>query len=363
MIFRSTHRPGAPSAGAAARGAEHHGIRTIGRLLMLCSVGLVIAAILLIGTAVQVMRSIDEADLAHERLRAANAIDTMVTIHGALSDVHVVALGKVAGLSDAYLSTTLETDPRIQQIPLLAGQGPSGSYLTWTRSGLSEQIFRQFAPIRLPIIGAMLLLVLGVLLKMRQIVTDIERQRQLAHRQSRSDVVTGLANRLAFETALEEMAVGTAPFAIVILDLDRFKHINDAFGHAAGDEVLRVVGARLSVLAGPGDLLARLGGDEFVMLCTSRSAQQALSQLAQHCIAAIEEPIQLERGTVKVGVSLGIVPAAAVQVPASTLMGAADAALYRAKAAPGSAYRFAGEPAEATEPATPPADPHLLAAI
>jgi diguanylate cyclase (GGDEF)-like protein len=343
MIFRPSHRPGEPSAKAAARRDEHHGIRTIGRLVLLCAVGLVIAAILLIGTAVQVMRSLDQADLAAERLRAANAIDAMVAMTGPLTDADVVTLGRIAGLGDARLSDTLANDPTLQQIPLLAGQGPSGGYLTWTRSDLALQIFRQFAPIRLPIIGGMLLLVLGVLIKTRRVVADIERQRQLAHRQSRSDVVTGLANRLAFQTALDALAGSPTPFAIITFDLDRFKDINDAFGHAAGDDVLRVVGDRLSRLLNPGDMLARLGGDEFVMLCTSRSTTPALTVLAQHCIAAIEQPIQLGGQTVRVGVSLGIVPAAALDLPPATLMGAADAALYRAKSARGSAFRFAGD--------------------
>ena len=347
MIYQPTDRPGEPSAKAAARRDEHHGIRTIGRLVLLCAVGLAIAAILLIGTAVQVMRSLDDADLAAERQRAANAIDAMAAMTGPLTDADVIALGHIAGLSNPHLSNSLSTDPAVQQIPLLAGEGPSGSYLTWTRSDLALQIFRQFAPIRLPIIGGMLLLVLGVLIKMRRVVADIEHQRQLAHRQSRSDVVTGLANRLAFQTALDTLAGSATPFAIIIFDLDRFKDINDAFGHAAGDAVLRAVGERLSRLLNVGDLLARLGGDEFVMLCTSRPTRPELTVLAQHCIAAIEQPIQLEGRLVRVGVSLGIVPAAALDLPSATLMGAADAALYRAKSAKGSTFRFAGDEAPA----------------
>ncbi len=343
MTFLFPHRPDAPSATAAARRDEHHGIRTIGRLVLLCAIGLVVAAMLLIGTALQVMRSLDEAELANERLRAANAIDAMVAIHGTLTDEHVIALGKVAGLANVHLSDRLETDPRQQQLPLLAQQGPSGSYLTWARSDLAEKTFRQFAPVRLPIIGGMLLLVLGVMLQLRRVVADIEHQRQLAHRQSRSDVVTGLANRLAFATALEDLARTATPFAILILDLDRFKDINDAFGHAAGDEVLRTVGARLSRLLYPADLLARLGGDEFVLLCTSRPTRSALAALAQQCIAAVEQPIELEGRAMRVGVSLGIFPAPALGLPPSTLMGAADAALYRAKSVRGSAFRFAGD--------------------
>jgi diguanylate cyclase (GGDEF)-like protein len=343
MFTQSMEQPGALPATAAGRRDEHHGIKTIGRLVLICAVGLVVAAVLLVATAFQVARSLDETNLAAERQRAANAIDAMTAANGPLSQADVTLLGHIGGLQDAHLTYALTTDTDLQQIPLLAGQGPSGSYLTWTEAPVAEQVLLRFAPIRLPIIGGMLLLVLTVLIQLRRVVGDIERQRHLAHRQSRSDALTGLANRLAFDTALAELVEARTPFAILLFDLDRFKEINDIHGHAAGDGVLRTVGARLSSLLEGSDLLARLGGDEFALLSTTRVDRDALAALAQRCIAAIEQPIQLESRLVRVGVSLGIVPSGDLDLPPATLMGAADAALYRAKSIPGSRYRFAGD--------------------
>ena len=352
MFIQSIERPGTLPVTAAGRRDEHHGIKTIGRLVLLCAVGLVIAAVLLVGTAFQVARSLDETDLAAERLRAANAIDAMVAAGGRLTDEDAALLGHIGGLEHAHLTNVLATDPTLQQIPLLGGQGPSGSYLTWTRATIAEQVFLRFAPVRLPIIGGMLLLVLGVLIRLRRIVGDIERQRRLAHRQSRSDPMTGLANRLAFDTMLADLTAAGTSFALLVLDLDRFKEINDALGHPAGDEVLRTVGARLSRLLGPADLLARIGGDEFTLLRLASDDRTALGALARECIAAVERPIIVGGRTIRVGASLGIVRAQAQQVPV-TLVAMADAALYHAKSRPGSAFHFAGEePAKAQpEPA------------
>lgn len=342
MFIQSIERPGTLPASAAGRRDEHHGIKTIGRLVLLCAVGLVIAAVLLVGTAFQVARSLDETDLVAERLRAANAIDAMVATGGQLTDADAVLLGRIGGLEQAHLAYALADDPTLQQIPLLAGQGPSGSYLTWTRATIAEQVFLRFAPIRLPIIAGMLLLVLGVLIQLRRIVGDIERQRHLAHRQSRSDPMTGLANRLAFDTMLADLTAAGTTFALLVLDLDRFKEINDAMGHPAGDEVLRTVGARLSRLLGPADLLARVGGDEFTLLRLASVDRAALRALARDCIAAVERPIIVGGRTIRVGASLGIVRAQAQHTPL-TLVAMADAALYQAKSRPDSAFHFAGE--------------------
>ena len=348
MLTQSIQQPGTLPAMAAGRRDEHHGIRTIGRLVLLCAVGLVVAAVLLVATAFQVARSLDETDLAAERQRAANAVDAMAAAAGPLTDADIVLLGHIGGLKQAHLTYALAADPTLQQIPLLDGQGPSGSYLTWTRATIAEQVFLRFAPIRLPIIGGMLLLVLTVLIQLRRVVGDIERQRRLAHRQSRSDTMTGLANRLAFDTMLGDLAASRASFALLVLDLDRFKEINDALGHPAGDEVLRTVGARLSRLLGPGDLLARVGGDEFALLRVTSVDQTALGALARDCIAAVERPINVAGRSIHVGASLGIVQADAQRAPES-LIALADAALYHAKSRPGSAFHFAGNaPADAS---------------
>lgn len=349
MLFQSTDRSDAPPDRRAMSG-EHNGIKRIGRLVLLCVGVLVVSSILLTGTALQAMYSIDQANLDAERQRAANAIDIISAEMGPLTDESVALLGRIAGLRDAHLATTVSTDPSERQIPLMAGEGASGNLLTWTRSATGNNLLRKFAPIRVPIIAGMLLLMLGLLIRLRHLVTDIERQRRLAHRQSRSDVVTGLANRLAFETALTECTVGEAPFAVLLFDLDRFKAINDAFGHAAGDDVLRVVGARLSALLGAGDLLARLGGDEFVLLSSSRTEREALERLARDCIAAIEAPVQMAGRAIWVGISLGVAMSTAPHRGPLDLVAQADAALYRAKARPGSGFCFVGDPVDRLAP-------------
>lgn len=315
----------------------------IGRLVLLCAIVLMISAALLIGTALQVMGSIDQADLDKERRRVANAIDITAEQSGPLTPASAELLGRLVGLRDAHLSTIVTTDPSRQQIPLLGRLGPSGSFLTWTRASMVQPIFVRYAPIRLPIITVMLLTVIGLLLRLRSLVADIDRQRLVAHRQSRRDVVTGLANRLAFETELDQLTSGHQPFAVILFDLDRFKHINDVFGHAAGDQVLQAVGARLSRLLAPDDLLARIGGDEFAMLMRSCHDMASLNALARDCIAVVETPIQLTTRPVRVGISFGIAASDAPHQTADELMADADMALYRAKSRRGSAFDFAGD--------------------
>ncbi|WP_332686961.1 GGDEF domain-containing protein [Devosia sp.] len=348
MFFRFTDHSGALPAIAATRPDEHTGIKKIGRLVLLCAGVLLVTAALLIGSALQILHTIDRADLDAERLRAANAIDAISDHNGSLTEAGVDLLARTTGLRDVHLSSEISTDSRIQQIPLLAGLGPSGSFLTWTRASRADDLFRGYAPIRIPIIGGLLLVVFLLLVRLRALVADIERQRRLAHQQSRSDVLTGLANRLAFETALAELTSGARPFAIIAFDLDGFKKINDSFGHAAGDDVLRTVASRLSGLLHSGELLARFGGDEFVLLTTSRVDTVALSELARDCIALIEAPIEFPGISVSVGISLGIVLASTPHNVPASLVAQADDALYRAKSSQGSSFCFAGD-----EPAPP----------
>lgn len=343
MIFNRTRRHRVPRAIALAAMDEHHAIKTIGRLLVIPIAVLVGCCIVMLSTGQMVKYLYEQRTAEAEHARAANGIDLLVSQSGALTQADAETIGRVAGLKDAHLSATAPADARTRMIPLIGDETASGSYLVWTANTFGDEMFWLFAPIRLPTAAVMLLIVVGIMLYLRRLVSDIERQRRLAHRQSRTDVVTGLANRLAFETTMDELNTAAIPFGIVIFDLDQFKAVNDALGHAAGDTVLRCVGQRLSDLLGPGDQLARLGGDEFVMLRVSEPDAPDLSALAQACISAIEQPIDLAGRRVQVGASLGIVAAGSGHLPPSTLLGAADAALYRAKSMAGSGFQFADE--------------------
>lgn len=341
MFLQPTDHHGAHVA--ATQPDEHAEINKIGRLVLLCAGVLLLTAVLLTASALQILSIIEQTDLEAERLRAVNAIDALSEHHGALTEADIDLLARTTGLRDVHLSTEVSTDSRIQQIPLLAGMGPSGSFLTWTRTTMADELFRGYAPIRIPLIGGLLLVAFLLLVRLRSLVADLERRRRLAHDQSRSDVLTGLANRLALETALAELTAGAQPFAIVAFDLDGFKTINDNFGHAAGDKVLRVVADRLSGLVQSGELLARLGGDEFVLLSTSRLDTDTLSRLARDCIDLIEAPIEFPGVSVQVGISLGLVLSTLPHTVPASLMAQADAALYRAKSVQGSSFRFAGD--------------------
>lgn len=156
------------------------------------------------------------------------------------------------------------------------------------------------------------------------------RNRELAHR----DALSGLANRLCFDKALNEAAerLAHAPFAVIASDLDRFKAVNDIHGHAAGDEVIRVVAARLREAVGENSLVGRVGGDEFVVLVNAFRDRPRLTLLAQHIITSVSQPIVLSSGAVvDVGISLGIAVAPENGASARPIMAMADKALYASK--------------------------------
>jgi len=343
MILNWTRRDRVPRAIAPAALNEHHAIKKIGRLLVMSIAALALTCAVLLATGFQVRLLYEHETAAAEHVRAANAIDLVVGRSGPLRQSDAALIGRIAGLNGAHLSSAAPSDPNALMIPLLGEQSLFGSYLVWGENPFANDMFRHFAPIRLPVVDAMLLFVAGLMLHLRRLVGDIERQRRLAHRQSRTDVVTGLGNRLALDSTMDELGTAAIPFGIVILDLDRFKAVNDALGHAAGDVVLRTVGQRLATLLGPQDQLVRLGGDEFVIVAVSTPGADALDLFARECIFAIEQPIDLAGRTVRIGTSLGIVAAGSSDLPPAILLGAADAALYRAKAMQGSSFQFAGE--------------------
>jgi diguanylate cyclase (GGDEF)-like protein/PAS domain S-box-containing protein len=157
------------------------------------------------------------------------------------------------------------------------------------------------------------------------------------------DMLTGLPNRTAFaaclDATIETASKDGQSFALMSLDFDRFKEVNDVYGHAAGDELLRQVSKRLQAAVG-GAFLARLGGDEFVVIATDGEQPAATEAMAQRALAAISEEIDVGGRIVRAGVSIGVAIFPVEGNDAATLIGNADAALYRTKAEGGGAFRF-----------------------
>lgn len=128
------------------------------------------------------------------------------------------------------------------------------------------------------------------------------------------------------------------PLFAFYLDLDGFKPVNDTFGHAAGDEVLRMVADRLRTEA-QGEMIARLGGDEFAILM--RGDYERAVDLANRCIAACERPFDIRGLAIRIGVSIGVATAGLNCAEGDTLLQEADRALYRAKTEGRSTWRMA----------------------
>lgn len=205
-------------------------------------------------------------------------------------------------------------------------------------------------------------------------VRDISRRKaaemRLAHLAAH-DALTGLANRSLLQERLnEELAQARetgAGFAVLCLDLDRFKQVNDKLGHEAGDAVLCAAAERFRRASRKADLVARLGGDEFVVvLATTDTPLDAAERLATRIIDAMRTPIPYDDVTVDVGVSVGIAVASPAVVaggcPLESLLRAGDHALYAAKAKGRACYVVASEPVrEDAEPSdTAAAPPNCL---
>ncbi|MDK3257457.1 putative bifunctional diguanylate cyclase/phosphodiesterase [Blastococcus capsensis] len=154
-----------------------------------------------------------------------------------------------------------------------------------------------------------------------------------SRRQARTDELTGLPNRRSVFEALDAVDVRLRDgeeLAVLVLDLDRFKEINDSLGHAVGDALLREVGARLQAEVRAGDLLARLGGDEFVVLAPDLDADDALV-MAQRLRAHLQRPFRLDSMDLTVDAAVGLAVAPRDAGSAIELLQLADLAMYSAK--------------------------------
>lgn len=163
--------------------------------------------------------------------------------------------------------------------------------------------------------------------RLEQALTDLRQlERELAY-QASHDSLTGLPNRSMFTEALHLAARSSKNHALLFIDLDGFKGVNDTYGHAAGDAVLIEVGRRLNEIVRPEDTVSRFGGDEFAVLLIDVDQPDVI---AQRIVATMAEPITLPDGHATIGCSVGLVVGGADH-DAESLLRDADAAMYRAK--------------------------------
>lgn len=164
------------------------------------------------------------------------------------------------------------------------------------------------------------------------------------YQQARTDALTELPNRFYFLDRLKQDIVQAqregGKLAVLFVDLDRFKSINDSFGHSAGDQLLREASARLRQCVREGDTVARLGGDEFTILINPLKSTKTASAVAEHMLAALSNPFFIENLETVVTASIGIAVYPSDGANAEELMRNADTAMYRAKDSGRGTYVF-----------------------
>ncbi|HWJ81386.1 MAG TPA: EAL domain-containing protein [Nocardioides sp.] len=161
-----------------------------------------------------------------------------------------------------------------------------------------------------------------------------EAEERLAHLALHDDL-TGLPNRILARdrlgVALGQAARAGEPMALLFIDMDRFKEINDRFGHEGGDVVLKEVARRLGATVRPHDTVARIGGDEFLVICPAVGSPLRAEQIAERIIASLAEPVLVDGEPVPVTVSVGVTATDGRETDAQELMRRADGAMYTAK--------------------------------
>ncbi|WP_243368006.1 putative bifunctional diguanylate cyclase/phosphodiesterase [Microvirga solisilvae] len=235
-------------------------------------------------------------------------------------------------------------------VPLTSDEGGLIGYFHWKPELPGQKILSFVGPVAaatsLAIVVVMVLLVRSLRrLAAQQEMTIVELRASQAQAQHLAfhDVLTGLPNRALFDARLDEALSRTRrgeQIAVLMLDLDRFKHVNDNLGHQAGDNLIRAFAQRLLKLVRPGDTVARLGGDEFAVIQTGiRSAEDA-EELCTHILAALDRPFETFGHQIFAAASIGIALAPEFGTDRVDIMRKADIALYSAKDEGRDCYRI-----------------------
>ena len=216
--------------------------------------------------------------------------------------------------------------------------GRAIGYIAWQPFEPGEQVEDQMTPvlvIALLIVGALISFLLWRIWRSR---TELEASRAQAQHLAFHDSLTGLPNRALFEDRLElALSRRDADVAVLLLDLDRFKNVNDTLGHQAGDALIRDFGLRLSVVTRECDTISRFGGDEFAILVEEASLPD-IHGLAKRILADVRRPFEIFGTQVYAGASIGVALSDGARTDRLELVRRADIAMYRAKEAGRNAY-------------------------
>ncbi len=214
-------------------------------------------------------------------------------------------------------------------------QGQPFALFAWTPKQPGAEIVHSVAPFIAVALAGFALLAAFVLRYMRRTAIAIAAGEKRLRHLAMHDPLCGLPNRIFFgerlEAVIDEVRAGSSPAAVLYIDLDHFKDVNDTLGHPMGDELIRNVTLRLSHTLRGGDLVARLGGDEFAVISSIGDDPIKMMAVAQRIIATICAPYAINGQNIIIGASIGIAVIDRKCIGAADIMRYADMALYRAK--------------------------------
>jgi diguanylate cyclase (GGDEF)-like protein len=234
-------------------------------------------------------------------------------------------------------------------VPIRSDVGDLIGYFIWNPELPGDHLLRDVGPTTAIAAAIILLLLVALVRRLKQSMSTLERtvlelkaSEAQAHHLAFHDVLTGLPNRALFEDRLNHAIARRQDgerIVVMMLDLDRFKHVNDTLGHPAGDSLIRDFSVRLSKLIGDQDTITRLGGDEFAIVQVCTAGMEGPEALCDRILAMVHEPYDVMGSQVFVGTSIGLVLAPEAGTDRSELLRKADIALYRAKSEGRNCYR------------------------
>lgn len=226
-----------------------------------------------------------------------------------------------------------------------AADGSTFGYFRWDHDKPGRDIWIMAMPLILILASIIAVVAFAAANRISRLSASLEESERKNRHFARHDALTGLPNRHHFSDCLGFALDGLPErgFAIFACDLDRFKPVNDTYGHEAGDRVICKVADRLTRTIGDKGVVSRIGGDEFIILVTQPADRQMLASMAEQLLADIASPIDIGNGqSVEIGISIGIAAAPDCGTTEKALIRMADMALYRVKENGRNGYEFAG---------------------
>ncbi len=241
------------------------------------------------------------------------------------------------GLREFHVKPGEEMDEPVTRagVPLLNGAGDTVAWVTWEADRPGDLTYQRLLPLFGLGLAAAAVLFGAVAFYFHRTTKNLAETDKISKELLGRDPLSGLANRMLFNERLDRELVkvrdGAPGLAVMFIDLDRFKDVNDAYGHQAGDDLIQLVARRILDILPEKDTLARLGGDEFAIIQTGLAAYEEVEALCRRILDLLTRPFAVAHTQVTVGASIGVALAPEHARDRESLMKLADTALYQAK--------------------------------